>query len=481
MSSVPPASPDFIPDDEMPDFISDADMAGSAAPAQRSATSRFLEPIGEAAKALASLPGAAASAMAESPMGVKAGWELARGIADQSAEQAVKSYDAFSEGDIGEGVGRALATVPVVGPAGAQMGEAAAEGNIAGALGQAAVNFAPGARVPKMLRPTSVAGFLRNRAAARILDTMRPSSGRVATAEDIALEVAEGTPGREALGGIGVGTRKKLAGEAKRRAAATGKEVEALQTTDTPIDTAPVSTKLRDEASRLETVPPTGIGYSEYPALVKALRSQADEMDDLAASFGGDVPSGELFKQRGALGRRFGKVNEKLPGDEPAAAALAGNAKRAHLSKLLHTEVSGSEVVDRANRVWKNAAINLERSRLRDLMGRKWEGMRDLLAGRLAGVALGAGVGGLGMGPMGGVAGALAGAALGESAFWQTLRASTYVKIARHLNSGQVDEAVNIIQRSAAAYAADKGIRERERHRKAEQALRTQAEGVVSP
>lgn len=477
---------------------------------ERGPVERFLEPVGQAIKGVVGLPGAAARAMSESPMGIKAGWELARTIADDSAEQAVAAADAFGEGDYGMAAGRALAAIPVVGKAGADMGEAIAEGNYAGALGQAAVNFAPGARVPRMLRPTAISGLLKRRAAARILDVMRPATGRAAKAEGIAEDLVMGVPGRETAGGIGVGTLDELSERAAARASSAGRDIKAFQTLDTPIDPSPVSRSLRAEADELVTRPPArevlnevdtgmvdefgdpimgikremvkGVPASEYPALVSALRRQARRVDKLAKQYPDEaVPAGELFKQRAAAGRRHGKAYRNMPGDEPAAVGVAGKAYKGRLTDLLHEEVPGSVIPDREYAVFRNAATNFERRRLSSLNQRGWRGLRDLLMGRAVGSAMGAGTGMLTFGPLGGVAGALGGAILGESAFWGSLRAATYAKLARALNNGQLDQAAEILQRSAAAYAADQGIRERERHRDAERALRTQAEGVVAP
>jgi hypothetical protein len=454
--------------------------ATEATPAGPGPIARFAEPLIEAGKGMLSLPRTVIEAAGESPMGLLAGARAVRGILEQSGEQLSQAREAFGQGDYGEAAGRTLAAVPVVGPAGAQMGEALQEGNVAGALGQAVVNLAPGA--PGLVKPTSIAGLLRNRAAARILDVMRPSLSRVATAEEIAPAVASGIAGREAAGGIGVGSLKTLSARAKERAGAAGREVEALQALDMPIDPSPVAAELRGRAASLETATPTQQVFTEHPALTGAYRGQAERLEDLASSFGGDVPAGELFKQRAAAGRRIGKAYETLPGVEPSAPAVAGKEYRTELSKLLHKEVPASKIADLDYRVWKNAYTNFERHRRANLTNRGLKGLKDLLAGRAVGAVMGAGAGlSTTFSPLGGVAGALAGVVLGESAYWGSLRAATYAKLARHLNAGELDAAAGIIQRTAAAYAVDKAVRERERNREAQRALQDQAEGVVTP
>lgn len=475
--------------------------------------SRFLAPVGDAAKALLSLPGAVGK-LAQSPglvnpmldQGAAAG-ALGHALIDPSIEQAERAGSAFERGDYGEAAGRALASIPVVGPAGAEMGEAVKSGNYAGAAGQALVNLAPGA--PGAPLATGLAKLLRSRAAARILDVMRPATGRAAKAESIAEDLVMGVPGRETAGGIGVGTLKTLSDRAATRATAAGQDVQALQALDTPIDVSPVSRGLRDEAKGLVSTPPprevleevaTGLldeagdpimgvvtrkvkgkPTSEHKPLVSALRTQARSVEKMAGQYEDElIPAGELFKQRAAAGRRHAKAYRNMPGDEPAAVGVAGKAYKGKLTKLLHEEVPASVIPDREYEVFRTAATNFERRRLAALTNRGWRGLRDLLAGRAVGAAMGAGAG-MSFGPLGGVAGALGGAVLGESAYWGSLRAATYAKLSHALNNGRLDEAAEILQRTAAAYAADKAIRERERHRKAQEALRGQAEGVVAP
>jgi hypothetical protein len=487
--------------------------APQAEPA-KGAVRRFLEPIGDAAKGLASLPGALISMMPGdtdiNPFGRAADALGAVGgaLVKPSVDQAKGAVAAAGRGDIGEAALRALA-VADVGGVGADIGESAAEGNIAGALGQTAVAAAP--LVSKLpIKPTAIAGLLRKRAAARILDVMRPAKGGVAAAENVADDLVMGLAERQTAGGIGTGNLETLAKRARVRADAAGKEIEALQHLDTPIEVRPAADALRREASSLETTPPpqkvleevessilddagepiVGIAEKEiaskpitgHPALVSALRAEAKMIDDLATQYpDSQVPAGELFKQRAAIGRRVAKAYQQAPGAEAAAGMEAGKSSRQQITRILHEGVPASKIPDREYRVFRTAWTQIESHRRGSLTNRGLKGLKDLLAGRAAGAALGAGVGSLGMGPLGGVAGALGGVVLGESAYWGSLRASTYAALSKALNSGQLDEAANILQRSTLAYSAEKGIKERERNHEAQAALRSQAEGVITP
>jgi len=478
----------------------------SPAPSPAGPISRFLAPIGTAIKGLASLPGTVGGAILRGEYGEMTN-ALGQGVVQPSIEQGRQAGAAAERGDLGQAAMHALATLDV-GGAGADIGESAAEGNLAGAAGQAAVAFAPFGRAARPA--TRAAGALKNRAAARILDVMRPRQSAVAGAEEVADAVASGVAGREAAGGIGVGSLETLAARAKARTTSAGDTLKALQTLDTPLDPTPVSRGLRTEARSLETTPPprtvfdevdTGIldefgdpimgvkssvvkgtPTSAHPALVSALDHEAKFIDDLAAQYPDElVPAGEMFKQRAALGRRVSKSYGVGPGEESAAGQAAGKSSRAQISRLLHDEVPASIIPDAEYRTFKTAWTNFERHRRANLTNRGLKGLKDLLAGRAVAAGIGGLTGAVSFGPMGGVAGALGGVLLGESAYWGSLRAATYADLARHLNSGQLDKAAEILQRTSAAYAVEKGIGERERNRKAQRALQEQAEGVIAP
>lgn len=492
---------------------SPAELAETAPHTQQgSAASRLVEPVVGAVKGLAAMPGAAARAIGGF-RGIYTDFQptvdAVQDVLDPQIEQARKGGAAMDRGDYIEGAGRgAAALVPGFGPAAANIADTAVSGNIAGAIGQTAVMAAPFASAEML--PAGVARVLKRRAAARILDVMKPSLKRVGTAEEIAGEVAGGTAGREAAGGIGIGDRAKLAQRAKARAVAAGKEIEALQGLDTPVDVAPTVERIRGRASELETTPPDrtvtaeepsgildasgqmvmneventvkGVASSEHPALVSALRTQAKRLEDLAAQYeGGQVPAGELFKQRGALGRRVGKAYDALPGDEAAAAMEAGKTARTELTGTLHEKIPASKVLDNEYRVFRNAYVNFERARRAQLTASGVQRLKNLLAGRAAGAVAG-GITGAGVGGLpGGVLGALGGVVLGESAFWGSLRASTYSQLAKFLNTGDMASAADVIGRAASTYGMEKGVKDRERNRKAHRALQTQAEGVVAP
>lgn len=465
-----------------------------ATPEQQGALSRFMEPIGQAAKAALGLPAAAvrglgtlnyateqASQGNAGPM-ADIGSGVVHAVVDPSREQFRKADEAGAAGNYVEGVGHVAAgLLPVVGPAAADAGETMASDNVAGGLGQAAVALAPFAPAPKFAE--GVAQLMKRRAAARMFAVMRPEMKFAQTAREIAPEVASGVAGRESMGGLGVGTRDTLAKRAEARAKMAGSDIEALQTLPQRINPAPISKSLRDEALKKETRAPSGQVFTEDPGLVDALRAHADKVDEITKAFGGDVPAGELFKQRAVLGKRLGnKAAGVLPGDLTSAQVEAGTVRNAQTSKLLHDEIPSSQVPDHEYHIMRNAEINLKRSGLRDLVGRDGNKVMNLLAGRLFGSVAGAATGyAAGGGHVGGLLGAVGGMMLGESAYWGSLRATTYKNIANLLRAGDIDGAANIIQRSASVYAADKAIKERERNHRAQKALRAQAEGVVGP
>lgn len=529
MSTQPAAAPDFIPDDEMPDFISDEEMTAQS-PSDWTASahtapdpgpvSRFLAPIGDAIRSLPDAVGLAAevgkfpaTALTNPRKALGLVKAAGQAIGGPMVEQAERAGAAFDQGRYSEAAGHGLAAaLPVVGPMAAEMGETLGEGNVAGALGQAAANFAPIA--PGAAKATTIAKLLKKRAAARILDIWRPSPNRMETAKEIAFEVAGGVPGRGAAGGIGVGNLDELTAEASKRGKAATQDVRALKALSDPVDTGGISRELRSRGEDLVTRPParkvweevpTGIldeagdpimgmaektvkgkPSSEHPDLVRAYRRQAKNIEERSAQYPDEkLPAGEFFKQRAALGGKFGKAYQKLPGDMPPAAATAGRDAHSLMSDLAHDErvwgeggLGGSKLIDRDNRVWRNAAINFKRAGLRD--NRSLQGLKQLLVGRLTGAALGFGAG-IGFGPIAGVGGALGGVLLGESVRWGSFRAHHYAKISKLLNDGRLDEAAELVQRINLGIAADEARRERERHRKAQDALRGQAEGVVAP
>lgn len=491
-----------------------AELAASTPHTQQgSAVGRFVKPAWDAIKSVGSLPGAAAgfldAADAASRGDAAPMAAIGEGVVQPHVDQARRAQEAIGSGHVVEGLGHAAAAaIPVFGPAAADIGEAAGSGNFAGAIGQAAVMAAPFVKAESL--PAGVARVLKKRAAAREFDLMKPTLKRVGTAEEIAGQVAGGTAGRETAGGIGIGDRATLAARAKARSVAAGKEIEALQKMDTPVDIAPVVQRIRDRAAKLETVPPDrivtaeqpsgildasgqmvmnevdqtikGVASSEHPALVSALRTQAKRLEDLATQYeGGQVPAGELFKQRGALGRRVGKTYDRLPGDEHAAAMEAGKIARTELTGTLHERIPASKVLDNEYRVFRNAYVNFERARRAQLTATGVQRLKNLLAGRAAGAVAGGLTGGTLGGLPGGVVGALGGVVLGESAFWGSLRADTYSRLAKLLNTGDSAAAADILSRAASTYAMDKGVKDRERNLKAHRALQNQAEGVVAP
>jgi hypothetical protein len=505
-------------------------VAHTSSTQQPGAVSRFMAPIGEAARGVLGLPaaiargvGQVADATAAASQGnaqpmVDVGQEMYDSFVGPNVEQARQAVDAFKRGHYSEAAGRGVAAaLPVVGPAAAHAGETMASGNVAGGLGEATVALAPFARAPKFA--DRLALLMKNRAAARIFDVMKPTAARAAVTEKIAPEVVAGIASRQTAGGIGVGNRAALAKRALERKAAAGEAVAALQSIDTPVNADVIPAKLRAAAAKRETLPPervevqprnTGLvdqhgqpivdmeevtvqppPVSKNPALVSALRGQAQDLEDLASQYPeGKIPAGELFKQRAVTNERIGdRAYEKMPGQTTAPHPKADKAFAGAISDLAHdpqwgpTGLGGSKLIDHDNHVWSKAATNLENSRLRDLVGRKFDGVKDLLVGRLAGIGMGAATGlyASGGSHLAGVTGAILGGVLGESAYWGSLRAATYSDIAKALAANDIDRAASIIQRTATTYALDKSIRDRERHRRAATALQNQAKGSPTP
>lgn len=118
--------------------------------------------------------------------------ETAKGIVGQHAAQIDAAKEAWNSGDRTEAVGHGFAAaVPLMGPMAAQIGEQAAAGDVAGAMGATAglllpVAAKPGlralARGAKAAVPvgaaTRAADALEQSAAAKVVDVMAPKVGR---------------------------------------------------------------------------------------------------------------------------------------------------------------------------------------------------------------------------------------------------------------------------------------------------------------
>jgi hypothetical protein len=515
----PDDTPDAVVQAKVREYLGAAHTpAPSAPPTERSAVSRLFAPAVQAITGLAALPGAAVDAakmIGQGRYGEMTS-SLGNALIRPQVEQARGVGEAAQRGDYGEAALR-VAAVADVGGVGADIGESISEGDIAGALGKGVVAAAPFARAPKFLLPSAVSQLLRRRAAARILAAERPGPKFVEKAVEAANEVLEGTPSLDPgarLPGIGVGTLDTMVKRSRAARKVAGQERGALETIDIPINPARAVEGLRAEAAGLETVvpearvvtrrKPSGGGRpvmrvmpervtSKDPALTAALRTHASQLERDASQFAAagtpGIPAGELFKQQRVIGKVAGKAYRTEPGTEAATAAAAGRAYREQVGRLLKEELEPQGIpvgdINRAYEVWNNAAINFRKARRASLSEQGWAGLKDLLAGRLLGniarAAGGATVGGIVGGPAAGITGALVGVALGRSTFWNTMRATTYTRLAQLLNAGRVDEAAQLLTSAEAAFAVEQGIRDRERHRKAEKALRAQADGVVEP
>lgn len=484
-------------------------------PATGGPIARLFEPVGQFVKGMASLPGAVGGALLRGDYG-----QMSRGMGDAlidpSIEQGRQAGAAAGRGDLGEAALRALATLDV-GGAGNDVGQSAADGNIAGAIGQAAVNFAP---FGKALKPaTRAAAALRTRANTRMFRVLNPAKDAVPAVEAVLDDIVHGIDDGKGSRGIGHGSIEDLTIEAEKRRKRAGDLVDVFQNNQTPVRVSPVTRKLRHDAAKLETVPPDRVEWVEvpvldeagdpviglngpemgmheevvkgtpvsgYPTKVSALREQADKIDALAAQYPDElVPAGELFKFRSATGQRVAGSFDLAAGEQATAAGEAGKTARKYVSEHLKDEIPAAKLADREYQVFNTAWKHFEEGRRTKLTNRGLQGLKNLLTGRMAAQVLAGAVGGGAVGGVTGsavgVTGALAGTILGESAYWGSLRASTYSKLSKALNSGDLDQAAAILQRTASVYAVEKGIQDRERNRRAQKALQQQAEGVVGP
>lgn len=496
----------------------------------RSAVARLTEPIGKAAAALAGLPGAAVRGAKRLGGAVNAlegldtkpaadiGGEMVHGVVDPQIDQFRQANEAGARGDYVEGVGHfAAGALPFFGPQAAEVGETAGRGDFAGAAGQTAV-MAAGTKLPVPEYARKAANNLKARAALRMFKVMRPATDRVAIAEGIAGQVVNGAVGRERAGGLGWGTRTELTERAARRAELSGRAEEALQKIETPVDPSSAAKRLRKEADAAETVPPPrsemkeriihdddgvelaremeehitpGVPHTKNPGLVNALRDHADDLEGLAAQYpNGEVPGGVLFKDRAVVGKRIGSgAYETMPGSTRSPNLEADKSYQGAVRELVHDEdkfgpggLGNSIPKDNAHHVWANAKIDLETSRRKDLAGRSGNKVLNLLQGRITGIMLGGATGmSTGFGPLAGVGGATIGMMLAESAKWGSLRAVIYNDMAKALAARDFSGAEKILQRGALTFAAEKARKDHERNRKAQGALKNQAEGVVTP
>lgn len=468
-------------------------------PQKRNAAARFLEPIGAAVKGAASVPGLIGTV--GKAYGKFMGGRVGEAAADVAplAEAALepqfalgrRAREELRRGDYGEGVKHSVeAFIPILGPAVSDIRDAIAEGNLAGAAGQLAVlattlptrgGLARGVQGPVQQSDTLISRLLQRQAAAREFSAMRPLKRNARKAEDIALDAAQGIAGTDE-GGLGVGTRRQLAARAKARAELAGQQIKGLQSSALGVGDlqADIIVPLRAEGESLVSQTPVA-RRSAYATHGEAFHKQADFMEALASDFGGDTPLGVLLTQREALNRRFASSHDKLPGDFTPAEAEAGKATSMKISDMVHRDVPATAVVDRKYEVARNAFENFEQARISQLTNQGREGLKALLSGRLGGIALGGAVGAQAGGLPWGVAGALIGTLIGESAVWQTFRATTYAKLAKALNRGDLRAASDILNRAVTTYAVEHGISERERNRAAQRALQSQAEGVVAP
>jgi hypothetical protein len=381
---------------------------------------------------------------------------------------------------------RAAGAVPVLGPMVASTVEDVSRGNIAEPLADALSMFMPvGGALGKVNR--AVSGVAKSRGIKRALTYLDPDKADILQVERHLRE----TP--ESIGHLGYGTSETLAGRAAGFKKAAQARQEAQRGLDDPGSVQPVADKLKQEATRYETstvvqepyktglIGPDGkeiMGFrdkevitSQFPAHGAEHRARAATVEELEGMFGGEVPAGEAIKQRGAAGRAGAAAEGVLPGTKPAAGASAAKSTRQEFSKYLHDPDGpyaglGIAETDKLFDRWKSIADAAETAHATAKKAGIKDSMSGLLLGRL-GAKLGAGMLGAGAVALAGgsvgagaIGGALLGYTLSKSAFWNSLRATEYIRLHKFLKAGKTLEAQELLTKAVQDYNV---VKERQR------------------
>lgn len=340
------------------------------------------------------------------------------------------------------------------------------EAAVAGLAGEGVANFAAGAS------GEIAHNALRSRAAVQALEAIGPGKGSRKL-----LKVLKQDPSY--IEQLGVGTRETLADRASTMRTRAGKAVEDLQNTTVPVSLQPAidETAARAAENRIQ-VPGAAKPASGNPAMANALDRETTLPADLEAAYGSQVPSGEVFKLRRQIGARSTTAYDRPAGSPPPVSSAAPATMRDALStKVLHANVPGSEATDAAYHNWNKIATRLSRAADADINARGRAAFGDYLKGRIASTAIGGGAGAVVGGLPGMAVGGLIGATLAKSAFWHSLKATTYVQLSHLVNAGNNVAAFNVLREAALAYEVSGSKRTRDAHK----ALQTQGEGVIAP
>lgn len=449
--------------------------------AQRGPLERFAEPFVGAVKGIGGLAATAGKVLGgDMQAGLEGITNIGVGLGQAQLGQLEKAKADAREGRDGMGVlHTAAAGVPIVGPMVGDFADAIQDGNYAGAAGQATLAAMPLIKPAKILNP--VASALTKRAAVRALEAI---GGGPAGSTKL-LSTLEKSPGL--IEDLGIGSRRTLAERAKGLKNQYGKTVEDFQTIGVPVDTTPaidaVKARAAQEVAQFPSAIPGGppVEVSGNPALKRAL----DKGVGALQAVGTDPPAGELFKFRKQLGGPARKAYARQVGDVPPPSVEAAGLTRDSLSKVLHDALPETKTADAAYSNWAKISTRLGRQADIDISQAGKAAFGDYLKGRLiAGVIGGSGAGlfggpaGAGAGALVGGGGALIGSYLAKSPFWDSLRAVTYAKIARHINAGNMSGAFDTLTDAATTYAVTE---ETSRRAKAQKALESQGQGVVAP
>lgn len=450
---------------------------------------------------------------------------LARSEIDRIGGAAKRAGRDISGGHYGDAIAHGLGVVPLVGPMISENYDKLAEGNFAEPAADALAFLGPkkllsgtkilGKKVPGL--PERAANILRRRAVARSLDLMMPGEK---TGPSIRASLRAHP---EMIEQLGAGNAEELAQRALGVQDALGKKIEGLVQDTTPVDVSMiqeaadkvrqkgkkyVTTLLRDEeydtglkdqfGNAIMGIRQVPIETSQFPAHQTAHARSANMAERLAAQFAdeetgqGAVPFGEVVKARMGAGRASKPAQQPIAGTVASPTPESAKVRASAFRDVLHDPQFahlGAAELDAAYSRWKDVATALRRADA-SAIGKKGSAGVEMLKGRVAaklaatlasggaGAALGFGAGG----PVGGALGVMTGAAVGNtlanSAFWGSLRATTYARMARLAAEGKDSAAMRLMWQEAVAYNQMKDAEKRQAARKA---LETAGREVVGP
>jgi hypothetical protein len=187
-------------------------------------------------------------------------YELATGIYNAHADQALKSMNSFKQGNVSEGIGHGLAAaIPMVGPAAAHAGEEIGKGNIYGGLGETTALIAPNILSPlisKVIPKSKISSGLENSAKGNMVSTLLPGSkNQVPLAET----TAEGLVNRKPI----ALTREQFQNLAKAKKAEYGPQASTAWDSASPVNLQNIFDKLEELKTKKVNVKGTDVPANE--------------------------------------------------------------------------------------------------------------------------------------------------------------------------------------------------------------------------